>query len=97
MVSPISIPGFPSVHTRRSAATCDSALESRLDVVEASLAALIASLPSLIAIEYAKAFDNVFDASFEKFRRGMLSRGAAVGISAPFAINHHVSPAIEPI
>ncbi|KAM1851016.1 hypothetical protein ACFX13_015134 [Malus domestica] len=97
MVSPISIPGFPSVHTRRSAATCDSALASRLDAVEASLAALIASLPSLIATEYAKAFDNVFDASFERFRRGMLSRGAAVGISAPLAIDHHVSPAIEPI
>ncbi|XP_068322679.1 RPM1 interacting protein 13-like [Pyrus communis] len=97
MASPISTPGFPSVRARQSAATCDSAMETRV----ASLEAIIASLPSLIAtaIDNAleKAFEKAFDASLEKFRREMLSRGAGEGISAPLAGDHHASPAIDPI
>ncbi|KAM1760053.1 hypothetical protein EV1_002818 [Malus domestica] len=67
MVSPISIPGFPSVHTRQSTATCDAALE-----------ACVAALPSLITA----AIDQAFADSLTQFRRDMFFRGAGEGISA---------------
>ncbi|KAM1068506.1 hypothetical protein ACFX2A_000469 [Malus domestica] len=89
MVSPISIPGFPSVHTRQSAATCDAALESRL----ASLEACVAALPSLITA----AIDQAFADSLTQFRCDMFFRGAGEGISTPLAGDHHGSPVIDPI
>ncbi|KAM1584439.1 hypothetical protein EV2_038857 [Malus domestica] len=89
MVSPISIPGFPYVHTRQSAATCDAALESRL----ASLEAYVAALPSLITA----AIDQAFADSLTQFRRDIFFRGAGECISAPFASDHHGSRAIDPI
>ncbi|KAM1349953.1 hypothetical protein PS2_003955 [Malus domestica] len=105
MVSPVLNSGFPSLRARQSAATCDSAMETRV----ASLEAIIASLPSLIATAidnafekaftkaFEKAFTKAFDASLEKFRREMLSRGAGEGISAPLSGDHHASPATDPI
>ena len=87
MVSPISIPRFPFVHTRQSAATCDVALESRLTSLEACVAALL----SLITV----AIDQAFADSLTQFRHNMFFRGAGEGISAPLAADHHGSPAID--